>query len=72
MGDYFFIYNVRKNILYQGGKIMAPKRLTIDDYEITRDGQVINKTNGHVLKPQPNGKGYLRDRIGGQLTLVHR
>lgn len=51
---------------------MAPKRLTIDDYEITRDGQVINKTNGHVLKPQPNGKGYLRVSIGGQLTFVHR
>ena len=51
---------------------MAPKRLTIDDYEITRDGQVINKTNGHILKPQPNGKGYLRVSIGGQLTFVHR
>lgn len=51
---------------------MAPRKLTIDDYEITRDGQVINKTNGHVLKPQPNGKGYLRVSIGKQLMFVHR
>lgn len=51
---------------------MAPRRLTIDDYEITKDGQVINKTNGHVLKPQPNGKGYLRVSIGGKLQFVHR
>lgn len=27
------------------------KTLTIDDYEITKDGQVINRTNGHILKP---------------------
>lgn len=46
--------------------------LTIDDYEITRDGQVINKTNGHVLKPQPNGKGYLRVSISKKLCFVHR
>lgn len=51
---------------------MAPRMLTIDDYEITRDGQVINKTNGHVLKPQPNGKGYLRVSISKQLQFVHR
>ena len=51
---------------------MAPRKLTIDDYEITRDGQVINKTNGHVLKPQPNGKGYLRVSICGKLQFVHR
>ena len=51
---------------------MAPRMLTIDDYEITRDGQVINKTNGHILKPQPNGKGYLRVSISKQLKFVHR
>lgn len=51
---------------------MAPRKLTIDDYEITRDGQVINKTNNHILKPQPNGKGYLRVCIGKQLMFVHR
>ena len=51
---------------------MAPRKLTIEDYEITRDGRVINKTNGHVLKPQPNGKGYLRVSIGKKLLFVHR
>lgn len=51
---------------------MPPRKLTIDDYEITRDGQVINKNNGHVLKPQPNGKGYLRVSIGKKLHFVHR
>ena len=51
---------------------MAPRMLTIDDYEITRDGQVINKTNGHLLKPQPHGKGYLRVSISKQLQFVHR
>ena len=30
---------------------MPRKTLTIDDYEITTEGQVINKNNGHVLKP---------------------
>ena len=48
------------------------KTLTIDDYEITKDGQVINRTNGHILKPQPNGKGYLRVSIGKKLQFVHR
>ena len=51
---------------------MAPRKLTINDYEITRDGKVINKTNNHILKPQPNGKGYLRVSIGGKLEFVHR
>lgn len=51
---------------------MAPRRLTIDDYEITRDGQIINKHTGHILKPQPNGKGYLRVSIGKKLQFVHR
>lgn len=51
---------------------MGPKMLTIDDYEITRDGQVINKKTGHILKPQPNGKGYLRVSISKKLQFVHR
>ena len=33
---------------------------TIEDYEITTDGDVINKKTGRILKVQPNGKGYLR------------
>lgn len=48
------------------------RTLTIDDYEITRDGQVINKRTGRILKGQPNGKGYLRVSIGGKLQFVHR
>lgn len=51
---------------------MAPRKLTIDDYEITRDGKVINKITNHILSPQPNGKGYLRVSIGGKLMFVHR
>ena len=48
------------------------KKYTINDYEITEDGEVINKHNGHVVKPQPNSKGYLRVSIGGKLKFVHR
>ena len=51
---------------------MAPRKLTIDDYEITRDGKVINKQTGHTLAPQPNGKGYLRVSIGKKLMFIHR
>lgn len=45
---------------------------TLDDYEITREGQVINKHNGHILAGQPNGKGYLRVSIGKKLMFIHR
>ena len=49
---------------------------TLDDYEITRDGIVINKHTGRILKLQPNGKGYLRFSIreNGKLKFlfVHR
>ena len=51
---------------------MAPRKFTIDDYEITRDGKVINKHTGHTLAPQPNGKGYLRVSIGKKLMFIHR
>lgn len=51
---------------------MAPRMLTLDDYEITKDGQVINKNTRHVLKPQPNAKGYLRVSISKKLVFVHR
>lgn len=51
---------------------MAPKMLTLEDYDITRNGQVINKHTSHVLKPQPNGKGYLRVSISKKLVFVHR
>lgn len=50
-----------------------PKRtLTIEDYEITRDGKIINRNTGRILKPQPNNKGYLRVSIGKKLMFVHR
>lgn len=51
---------------------MAPRKLTLEDYDITRDGKIINKNTGYQLTPQPNGKGYLRVSIGKQLMFVHR
>lgn len=48
------------------------KKLSIDDYIITKEGNIINKKRGNVLKPQLNGKGYLRVSIGKQLKFVHR
>ena len=51
---------------------MAPRKLTLEDYDITRDGKVINKNTGYQLIPQPNGKGYFRVSIGKQLMFVHR
>ena len=45
---------------------------SLSDYEITRDGNVINKHSGRILKGQPNGKGYLRICIGGKLMFIHR
>ena len=46
--------------------------LTINDYEITKNGEIINKHTGRIVKPQPNGKGYLRISIGKKLMFVHR
>ena len=48
------------------------KMLTLDDYEITTDGQIINKKTGHILKGQPNAKGYLRVSISKKLMFIHR
>ena len=48
------------------------KTMSIEDYIITKSGEVINRKNGHVVKPQPNGKGYYRVSIGGKLRFVHR
>lgn len=45
---------------------------TINDYIITEKGEVINKHNNHIVKPQKNGKGYLRVSIGKKLMFVHR
>ncbi len=48
------------------------RTFTVDDYEITKDGEVINKHSGKHVKPQKNGKGYYRVSIGGRLQFVHR
>lgn len=48
------------------------RTFTVDDYEITRDGEIINKHSGRYVKPQDNGKGYYRVSIGGKLQFVHR
>ena len=45
---------------------------TMDDYQITYDGRVINKRWGREVKPQKNGKGYLRVFMAGKLRFVHR
>ena len=46
---------------------------TLDDYEITKEGDVINlRWGGRKVKPQPNGKGYLRVHIAGKMYFVHR
>ena len=45
---------------------------TLDDYEVTSAGHVINRHTGRTLKPQVNGKGYGRVCIGGKLYFVHR
>ena len=46
---------------------------TLDDYTITEDGEVINnRWGGRKVKPQPNGKGYLRVHIAGKMYFVHR
>ena len=48
------------------------KTMSKKDYIITKDGKIINKKKGNTLKPQPNGKGYLRVWIGKKLYFVHR
>lgn len=47
-------------------------KMTIEDYEITKEGQVINKRTQHILKPQSNNKGYLRVILCGKKYFVHR
>jgi DNA-binding transcriptional regulator YiaG len=48
------------------------RKLTINDYEITKNGDVINKKTGRKVKPQINGRGYYRVSIGKKLKFVHR
>lgn len=46
--------------------------LSIEDYEITKDGKVINRKTGYVRKPQHNHKGYQVLMIGGKGYLISR
>lgn len=49
------------------------KTFTLEDYTITEEGEVINnRWGGRKVKPQPNGKGYLRVHIAGKMYFVHR
>lgn len=48
------------------------RTFTLEDYEITKDGRVINKHTGRIVKPQMNGTGYYRVGICGKLQFVHR
>ena len=48
------------------------RRFTLEDYTVTRDGEIINNHSGKRVKPQLNGKGYLRVWIGTGLKFVHR
>lgn len=47
-------------------------RYTLDDYDITTDGKIINKHTNHEVKSFANSKGYLRVVIGGKRYFVHR
>lgn len=48
------------------------RTFTLDDYDVTKSGEIINKHSGRHVKAQKNGKGYLRVSIGGRLEFVHR
>lgn len=43
-----------------------------DGYEVSDVGRVRNARTGHVLKSQPNDKGYMRVQIRGKKPRVHR
>lgn len=52
---------------------MGFSTFTLDDYDITKDGKIISKKRGgKEVKPQLNGKGYLRVHIAGKMYFVHR
>jgi hypothetical protein len=61
-------------MMMKGGMFMPRtyRKLDLSDYIITEQGDVINRHTGRKLKPQPNGKGYLRVGIGKKLMFVHR
>lgn len=48
------------------------RKLTLDDYEVTRNGDVINRHSRRFVKFNYNTKGYARVIIGGKKYFVHR
>ena len=48
------------------------RKLMIDDYIVTEQGEVINKLTKKALKGIPNGKGYPRVSIGQRKYFIHR
>ena len=48
------------------------RKFTLEDYEVTKNGKIINKHTGREIKQQKNGKGYYRVGIGKKLVFVHR
>lgn len=51
---------------------MGFKTFTLDDYDVTEDGKIYSRKRNRYVKPQPNGKGYLRVHIAGKMYFVHR
>ena len=51
---------------------MGYKTFTLDDYVISKTGEIYSKKRGKYVKPQPNGTGYLRVHIAGKMYFVHR
>ena len=47
-------------------------KMSMDEYIITKEGQIINSRTNRELKPQPNNKGYLRVTLCGKKYFVHR
>lgn len=46
--------------------------LTIEDYEVTQEGKIINRKTGKIRKPQHNQKGYQTIRLCGKGYLISR
>ena len=47
-------------------------KFSMEDYTTTKEGEIINNKWNRKLKPQPNGKGYMRVCLCGKLYFVHR
>ena len=60
------------HIIVLGDNMRKRTKYTIEDYDVTENGEVINLHNKHKRVLQPNTKGYLRVTINGKNLLVHR